>query len=182
MYPSELDMLAASNFTQYNNVPLGVDYYDGRLFVTLPRRQFGVPVTLAFVNIPSATQSPKLIPYPDLKTNLLPTQPDPDRIVSVYRTRIDNCGRLWFVDTGMFEPPGNATQIQPASIWVIDTHTNRRIRRFEFPKNLVNEGKGMISITVDVQPGNCNNAFAYIPDIFTRRLYVYRFVFLHFKF
>lgn len=31
--------------------------------------------------------------------------PDPKRIVSVYRTRVDECNRLWFVDTGLLEYP-----------------------------------------------------------------------------
>lgn len=106
LYPSAVEAIAANNFTPYNNVPLGVDYYNGRLFITIPRRQYGIPVTLAYVNVPKASDSPKLIPYPDFSTNVLSSEPDASKIVSVYRTRIDKCGRLWFVDTGMFEPPG----------------------------------------------------------------------------
>lgn len=29
-------------------------------------------------------------------------QPDSKRIVSVYRSRVDSCERLWFVDTGNY--------------------------------------------------------------------------------
>lgn len=31
-------------------------------------------------------------------------QPDSKRIVSVYRSRVDSCNRLWFVDTGKYFP------------------------------------------------------------------------------
>lgn len=30
-------------------------------------------------------------------------KPDENRIVSIYRTRVDDCGRLWFVCTGALE-------------------------------------------------------------------------------
>lgn len=30
-------------------------------------------------------------------------KPDPNRIVSVYRTRADDCGRLWFVDVATLQ-------------------------------------------------------------------------------
>lgn len=33
-------------------------------------------------------------------------QPDANRLVTVYRPRVDRCDRLWFVDTGMMEIPG----------------------------------------------------------------------------
>lgn len=30
-------------------------------------------------------------------------KPDENRIISIYRTRVDDCGRLWFVCTGALE-------------------------------------------------------------------------------
>lgn len=94
--------------------------------------------------------------------------------MSVYRSRVDECNRLWFVDTGNLEYPNNATQIQPASIWIFDLETDRPIRRFEIPTSLVRDGRGIASITPDIIEGACNNAFAYFPDLFNYRLHVYR--------
>lgn len=38
-------------------------------------------------------------------------QADSNRIVSVYRTRVDSCNRLWFVDTGALEYPGETIRV-----------------------------------------------------------------------
>lgn len=99
--------------------------------------------------------------------------PNPDHIVSVYRTQVDACNRLWFVDTGLLEYPNNQVQVQPPSIWVIDLATNRRIHRFEIPSTIVARGNGLASITVDVAANRCDRAFAYMPDLANYRLYVF---------
>lgn len=65
-------------------------------------------------------------------------------------------------------------QIQRPSIWVIDMNTEQMVRRFEIPESIVQPGHGMASVTVDVDKNNCNKAFAYIPDLLTYHLYVYR--------
>lgn len=67
----------------------------------------------------------------------------------------------------------NLTQIQPPSIWVMDPTNGRTLRRFEIPDDIVTQGNGMASITVDVQSNNCNDAYAYIPDLITGEMYVY---------
>lgn len=71
----------------------------------------------------------------------------------------------------------NRLQVQRPSIWVIDLETNFIVRRFEIPESIVQLGNGLASITVDVQDGNCLDAYAYIPDLATYRLYVYRLAF-----
>lgn len=91
----------------------------------------------------------------------------------MYRTQVDECNRLWFVDTGMLEYPDNNVQVQRPSIWVIDLETNRRVHRFDIPESIVSQGNGLPSITVDVEASNCNAAFAYLPDLAQNRLYVY---------
>lgn len=99
--------------------------------------------------------------------------PNPDRIFSVYRTRVDACNRLWFIDTGLLEYPDNRVQVQQPSIWIIDLATNQRLHRFEIPATVVARGNGVASITVDVDENSCSKAFAYIPDLANYRLYVY---------
>jgi dopachrome tautomerase len=100
-------------------------------------------------------------------------RPDENRIVSVYRPRVDECQRLWFVDTGMLETPNNFVVYQRPSIWVIDLTTDLILSRFEIPKTLIDLGNGLASITIDVDPNSCEDAFAYIPDLQTYRLIVY---------
>lgn len=93
--------------------------------------------------------------------------------MSVYRTQVDSCNRLWFIDTGLLEYPDNRLQLQRPSIWVVDLATNRRVHRFEIPEAIVAMGNGLASITVDVEATRCDRAFAYMPDLATNRLYVY---------
>lgn len=119
------------NYIPTNNVPMGATHYRGRVFVTVPRRRVGVPSTLNFIRTNSPRgSSPSYQPFPSsqindlhviyslktfqsiqvfnslIKTTQLLLQPslqaDPNRIISVYRTRVDECNRLWWIDTGKY--------------------------------------------------------------------------------
>lgn len=180
---------------------MGVTHHKGFLYVTIPRRRPGIPATLNVIDLarnPSAN-NPTLDPYPNLLVNSLrvigiieslelcvilihpPISPlqrdftaDPKRIISVYRTQVDRCDRLWFVDTGYLEYPGGAgRQVQRPALWVIDLTINRSVRRFEIPPEMVEFGYGIPNIEVDVDDRDCGRAYAYIPDYEWRRLYVY---------
>lgn len=171
-----------TDYVAYNNVPFGVSRFGSRYFVTVPRRRLGIPYTLNVIDTQNFqkshieyNKSPKLKAYPDQITNTpqIPLQADSDRIISVYRTRIDICGRLWFVDTGLLEYPNNQTQVQPPSIWIINLHTNERVQRFEFPEAMRARPDGLMGITVDVERTNCGNAYAYFPNMRTFNIHVY---------
>ncbi|XP_018803085.1 PREDICTED: L-dopachrome tautomerase yellow-f2-like [Bactrocera latifrons] len=167
----------SDSYIPYNNVPMGATHYKGRLFVTMPRRRIGIPSTLNYIDLQkdSKQYSPKLHAYPDFETNYLnPISPaNPKRIISVYRTTVDACKRLWFIDTGMLEYPNNRTQVQRPAIWVIDLSNDRVLHRYEIPESIVDTGRGLASITIDVFERACNDAFAYIPDLLYRQLYVF---------
>lgn len=188
-----------ANYVAYNNVPMGVTHYKDRLFVTVPRRRPGIPATLNTISSKStAHTSPSYRAYPNYRTNELGSNldADPNRLVSVYRTRIDACNRLWFIDTGMLEYPSemlyilllikgrliksilyffkdDRRQVQRPTIWVMDPETDTVIRKFPIPTSIVEMGNGLPSITVDVDPSNCDAAFAYVPDLAQYRLYTY---------
>uniref|UniRef100_A0A0A1X3L0 L-dopachrome isomerase n=1 Tax=Zeugodacus cucurbitae TaxID=28588 RepID=A0A0A1X3L0_ZEUCU len=168
---------ANASYIPYNNVPMGVTHYKGRLFVTMPRRRIGIPSTLNYIDLQKDGKqtSPKLRAYPDFETNYLNPnfQANPKRIISVYRTTVDECKRLWFIDTGMLEYPNNRMQVQRPSIWVIDLSNDRVLHRYEIPESIVDTGRGLASITVDVFERACNDAFAYIPDLVNRQLFVF---------
>lgn len=89
---------------------------------------------------------------------------------------MDACNRLWFVDTGSLEYPNNRIQVQPPSIWVFDLDADTLVRRFEIPTNIVTDGHGIASLTVDIDDNRCNDAYAYLPDLVNYRLHVYRLV------
>lgn len=97
-----------ANYVPYNNVPMGVTHYHDRLFVTVPRRRPGIPATLNYISSKAPPHSsPTFRAYPNYQTNELPStgHAAAPRLVSVYRTRVDRCNRLWFVDTGLLEYP-----------------------------------------------------------------------------
>ncbi|XP_053698590.1 L-dopachrome tautomerase yellow-f-like [Sabethes cyaneus] len=168
------------SFASYVNVPMGVTHHKGRLFITVPRRFPGVPATLNVIDISSVAKgdmSPPLRAYPDYLINQLHSDyhADRKRIVSVYRSKVDHCNRLWFVDTGRLEYPNNTIQVQRPQLWIIDLIRDRKIRSFEIPETIVQPGDGMASLVVDVDTENCDKAFAYIPDLVQGAIYVYSF-------
>lgn len=69
----------------------------------------------------------------------------------------------------------NNTQVQRPSIWVYDLERDVVIHRFEIPQSIVERGNGLASITVDVDPNNCQDAFGYLPDLANYRTFVYRY-------
>lgn len=68
----------------------------------------------------------------------------------------------------------NTVQIQRPSIWAYDLERDVVVHRFEIPESIVQRGIGMASVTIDVNPNNCQDAYAYIPDLAAYGLYVYR--------
>lgn len=48
-----------------NNLPLGLDVWKDKVFITLPKWKDGIPATLTTVPRHTKTRSPKLRPYPN---------------------------------------------------------------------------------------------------------------------
>lgn len=94
-----------ASYIPYNNVPMGATHFRGRLFVTMPRRRVGIPSTLNYIDLAEdgSNRSPKLRAYPNFALNQF--NASAENLVSVYRTSVDACQRLWFIDTGMLEHP-----------------------------------------------------------------------------
>lgn len=86
---------------------------------------------------------------------------------------MDECDRLWFVDTGVMEFPDNRIVVKRPSLWIINLNDDSLVRRFEIPVNLVETGRGLVTLTVDDPNGTCQNSFAYITDWLTSNLIVY---------
>ncbi|KAJ8984350.1 hypothetical protein NQ317_012571, partial [Molorchus minor] len=87
---------------------MGANVWKNKLFITVPRRRLGVPSTLNYVPLNNRIKhNAPLIPYPDWDTNMYPRNNSNrgENIFSVYRVTVDQCDRLWFVDTGLLESP-----------------------------------------------------------------------------
>lgn len=152
---------------------MGANRWGDKLFITVPRRRFGVPSTLNYVSMSSPNKhNVPLIPYPSWEMNQLSAEAS-QRLVSIYRVAIDPCDRLWAVDTGTIETLGNRTDIQPHSIVTIDLKTDTIINRYTIPSEHLRPATALALIQIDVTKDTCDDAYAYLPDLAGYGLIVY---------
>nr|XP_018902711.1 PREDICTED: protein yellow [Bemisia tabaci] len=165
--------LKSGSFVQENSLPLGVEVWKNKLFITLPRWKPGIPATLTYINLDDASgdKSPKLIPYPDWETHDLET--NGSKIVSVFRLNVDVCDRLWMVDTGLVDILGEHKHIKAPRILVYDLKTDKLIDEYEVKKEHLKENTFLANIIVDVTPETCDKPFAYVTDLMAYGLIVY---------
>ncbi|XP_060663909.1 protein yellow [Drosophila nasuta] len=164
-FPSERlkeQAIATGDYIPQNALPVGVEHFGNRLFVTVPRWRDGIPATLTYINMDhSLTGSPELIPYPDWRSN---TAGDcANSITTAYRIKVDECGRLWVLDTGTVGIGNTTTNPCPYAVNVFDLTTNTRIRRYELRSDDTNPNTFIANIAVDIGK-SCDDAFAYFSD------------------
>nr|UPO25009.1 yellow-c [Henosepilachna vigintioctopunctata] len=160
--------LRSGQYVPANNLPLGLDRWKDKLFITVPRWKNGVAATLNYVDLKSSNKTPSLIPYPDWKSNTLPVgdqQPQEGTIISTFRVSVDSCDRLWVMDTGLADIWGEGKQHSTPAILIYDLNTDKLLKRYVMQSGDLKEDSFFANIVVDVTQGNCENAFAYIPDL-----------------
>lgn len=154
--------------------PIDVDIYYAvnqpvKTFTTIPRFTEGIPVTLGTISgRKSANGNPIITPYPNWsyqRTITKPTPPNvcnPDRIVSVFRVKIDECGRLWVMDAGRV----GDNIICPPQILAFDLKTDKRIVKYELPSSQYEPRSVFVTPIVDVvsTANRCQNTFVYMAD------------------
>lgn len=64
---------------------------------------------------------------------------DSSKIISTFRIRVDECDRLWVMDSGLADILGSPKQWAPNSIAVFDLNTDKLIRRFIVPADQVKD-------------------------------------------
>lgn len=62
-----------------------------------------------------------------------------ETIISTFRIRVDECDRLWVMDTGLADILGNPMQISPPALVIFDLKTDKLIRRYTFPESHIKE-------------------------------------------
>ncbi|KOX78395.1 Protein yellow [Melipona quadrifasciata] len=139
--------------------------------MAIPRFQDGVPVTLGYVTKQTSLDgNPLITPYPNWTYN---DANNCASIISVYRIQIDECDRLWVLDTGKLKE----TQVCPPKLHVFSLRENRLITTHEFPRDQFKEDSLFVTVVVDIRNGDdkCKNTFAYIADVTGFALIVYDF-------
>lgn len=56
-------------------------------------------------------------------------------IISTFRIRVDECDRLWVIDSGLADILGSPKQHAPPALVIFDLKTDKLIRRYSFPKS-----------------------------------------------
>lgn len=109
-------------------------------------------------------ESPVLIPYPNWEANAIGSEgstvkettggrtnapkatvvdanlADNSSIISTFRVRVDECDRLWVMDTGLADILGSPKQITPPALVIFDLNTDKLIRRYTFqPSDIKSE-------------------------------------------
>jgi len=183
------DAITSGRYKPENNLPLGLDLWKDKLFITVPRWKSGVASSLNYVRLSSAEESPVLEPYPSWDANTIESDgsqtpenvggrtdakkaevvetalADNSSIISTFRIRVDECDRLWVMDTGLADILGNPKQITPPALVIFDLNTDKLIRRYTFQPSDILEHTFFANVIVDIPKHQCENAFAYVPDL-----------------
>ncbi|KAH8351786.1 hypothetical protein KR084_004413 [Drosophila pseudotakahashii] len=160
------------DFVPKNNLPLGIDVYQNRIFVTTPRWKDGVPASLGTIPFPPKESSPAIRPYPNWEAHGNPNSPDCSKLMSVYRTAVDRCHRIWLIDSGIVNATVNLNQICPPKIVVYDLRTDELIVRYNLKTSQIKEDSLHSNIVVDIGD-HCDDAHAIVSDVWRFGLVVY---------
>ncbi|KAH0954658.1 hypothetical protein HN011_004597 [Eciton burchellii] len=156
-----------------NNLPLGLEVWHDKVFITLPKWKTGIPATLATVPRHSKIKNPKLRPYPNWQWQ---QSGNCEGLTSVFRLQVDECNRLWVLDSGKTELASTkAEQICPPALYIFDLRTDTLIRKYTLPDEQIKQDSLYINIAVDIRNHDCGSAVAYLIDVWRYGIVVYDF-------
>ncbi|CAK9802739.1 Protein yellow [Anthophora plagiata] len=150
-----------------NVVPTGIEISWDKVFVSIPRLRAGVPSTLNYFprNLPLES-SPQLQAYPSWdwhsagKGDL-----NCSKLISVYRTKLDRCNRLWVIDSGIMTSIDNFTPVCTPKIMVFDLKTDQLVRQYIFPRDTLRPNTLLTNVIIDdTAATTCDDVFLYISD------------------
>ncbi|KAG5877670.1 hypothetical protein JTB14_013915 [Gonioctena quinquepunctata] len=172
-FPPDFDQ---RNFRPENTVFTGLEVTDDRMFIATPRLRAGVPATLS--TIPRNTHtgsSPILQAYPNWSFHAAGRGDfNCSGLISVYRTKIDSCNRLWVLDAGTDTTIENFRRVCPAKLMVFDLRTDQVVRTITIPEDVLRPVSVMTNLIIDESvQGRCDSAFIYMSDTVAAGLVVH---------
>jgi len=118
------------------------------IFVTIPRLRPDVPATLAMLpRADGPSKSPKLQAYPSWAWQ----QGLHDHcasLVSVFRSRLDPCGRLWVLDTGSVHALCEFEQVCPPKLVVFNADGTESFRVI-VPEEVLHPDSMLVALALD---------------------------------
>ncbi|KAL4712263.1 hypothetical protein ACJJTC_004025 [Scirpophaga incertulas] len=175
-FPSEKhrrQAIASGKYVPENVLPLGVEVWGSRVWVTFPNWRGGVPATLGTVPREGGQESPLVTPYPDWSYHAAYND-DCTGMTSVFRLKVDTCGRLWVLDSGQINSQDELEQKCPPSVLVFDLNTDTLKRRYQIPSEYVLQDSLFSNIIIDVRATDCSDLHLYITDTWRFGLIVFR--------
>ncbi|XP_049868939.1 protein yellow-like isoform X2 [Pectinophora gossypiella] len=166
-FPSEAarrNALERRYFVPGNSVPIDVDVqhrqgaFQSRIFITIPRFDEGRPVTLGTVD-----EQGRVSAYPDYSWHDNQGQ-NCDGLTSVFRIAIDECNRLWVMDTGKI----GDHQWCPPQLLAFNLMNDMLVFRHRFNQSIYTSTSLFVTPVVDVRPqspGDCYDTFVYVADV-----------------
>ncbi|XP_012254015.2 protein yellow [Athalia rosae] len=174
-YPDELSRqlaIARGEYIPENGLPVGIEIWKNKLFVSVPRWKDGIPATLNYISLDANVGgAPKLTPYPNWALN--EAGACGQGLTTVYRIHADQCDRLWVLDTGTLGIGNTTVQACPYTLNVFDLTTDKIVRQYKLRPEDTNANTFIANIAVDLGKGGCDDAFAYMSDELGYGLIVY---------
>uniref|UniRef100_T1PG81 Major royal jelly protein n=1 Tax=Musca domestica TaxID=7370 RepID=T1PG81_MUSDO len=162
-----------------NILSTGLAVMNDRIFMATPKLFAGVPSTLSWISRGEFDESPVLNAYPDWSystTGRTDFNCSDLVLVSVYRMRVDSCGRLWVLDAGISRSLEDYEKTCPPKILVFDVKTNQVVRRIDFPAGVLRGESLFTNLVIDettAKAGTCDDVFVYISDTVEPGIVVY---------
>ncbi|XP_054001130.1 protein yellow-like [Hylaeus anthracinus] len=169
-WPSNDTMKLFPWYKQEDNLPLGLEITDDRIFVTVPRWRRGVAASLNYFHINDTRESPTLIPYPSWETHQYKAGTVPE-IISTFRIRADQCDRLWVLDTGFTDILDSPEQQAPPALIVYNLTNDQMLRKFVIPEE--QRTADSLFANIAVEDYSCEDTYAYMADLGGPGLVVY---------
>lgn len=161
------------------NVPAPIDvdvYYSSdnnvKIFVAMPRFAKGIPITFGTVTKRKFDGNPVITPYPNWSWNRNLQKPcNAERMISVFRVKTDECGRLWVLDAGRI---ANDLFCHP-QIMAFDLKTDKRINNYEIPATQYESRSIFVTPIIEVidSSNQCKKSFVYMADCQAYAIVVY---------
>lgn len=124
----------------------------------------------AATNLPtnSAMNAPLLQPYPNWAAHETLNADDVPDVISPFHIKVDRCGRLWAIDTGVDEAieilhDKSSKHLSEPRILIYNLTNDNLIRTFKLPDAAVHTSI-FSNIVVDDSSTGCDDAFAYVSN------------------
>ncbi|CAH0719376.1 unnamed protein product, partial [Brenthis ino] len=163
--------IQTGQFNQINVIPLGIERWRNRVFVSTPRWKKGVPATLSSLPVTAQEESPLLTPFPSWDWH---NADNCTGFTSIYRMSIDHCGVMWVLDSGQVEAFETPRQLCPPTLFAISLDTDTVLGRFPIPSEYVLQNSLITNLVVDSRDAQCRDLHVYIADAWRFGLIVFR--------